>query len=481
MIEQGEEIITSGFPKYNTVIFYENCEIVVQQWIYCVLLYFIYTYAGNIGLLIFTILSQLILFRLCEKILSKHMNDKFWCNIFTMVILFILYNGYFSTIRPENLTLTLLLLDCVLLDKYKETNKKRYLYYLPIITLLEINCHASMWMFHFCILLAYAFPNVFKKTITDNQIKLNKHVFIVTALMIISLFINPYGIDNIKYTFDSMPIFDYIQIIEQQPTPFLTSYGIAVMINILLLTICIMKKVVKSTSFYMSLGFSLLGMTSVHNSMFIVISMICLLSDILNELNKHIDTKVSDEIPNATWLMIIPSMIILIIIGSTCFNSAAKNYTTYSHYDPIVKYIKEHGEGNIINSFGSGSYLEFHDIKNIFTDSRPEMLHKNINKNINIGHDYMLFEYGYISPQAKLRYNSIDEYLKKYDIKYIVIDDTADIEYPYLISYIENTDAYRLVIHTQDKKAIGDDLKVRLYERIENDGQKDSSNNTVLQ
>ena len=474
MIKQAEDILQNGFTRVNKITYYNNFEITVQQWIYCMLLYFFDNNFGSIGLLIFSGLQQILLFTLIKTKLNNHIKDKFWTYLSAAVICMITPYYYYS-VRPENITLILLISDCLILDRYKKTNNIKYLYLLPLITLIEINMHASMYIFHFCILLAYLTPSIFPKIIKSDHIKFNKHIVIIILLMIASLFINPYGVNNITYVFKSLETFKYIEITEQTRLEFIHIFGIIVIIIIINATIQVVKKLTDSTAFYIITGFCVLAMTSQHSAMFMPIAITFMIANYLDLFAKHIKCYTKDIMPNSV-LMIIPAGVIIIIAYSVVIlPPSIKEFKIRPELEPIVTYIKEQdpdNTSNIICNGAVGSYLEYNDINNILSDTRVEFLNKKINNNINAMHDVLYLDTGILTKESAERFTNIEDYLDKYNIEFIITSPNES-QFTYLKAYLNNSDKYKLIFTTDhnqltERKTMHvSNRTVQLYQRKE--------------
>ena len=82
---------------------------------------------------------------------------------------------------------------------------KKWLLILPIISVLQINIQCSMWIFLFIMMLPFLFE---RKSFSINNIyyeNYNKRPLYVSILfMIVTGFLNPYGINAMAYTFKSI-------------------------------------------------------------------------------------------------------------------------------------------------------------------------------------------------------------------------------------------------------------------------------------
>lgn len=476
-IAQGREILESGFPKYNNFLFFENYEICIQQWLYCIILTFIDANFDSIGLIIFAALQGYMTFRMFETKISLYAKDKFWSYLLAGLAV-LSTNSYIITLRAENITFILLMANSLILEKYRRTDKPGYLYLLPLLTLLEINLHASMWIFHFCILLAHLVPSMDKELFKDNHIKINKHVIFAACLMFGSLFINPYGFKNIAYVFNSLGTFKHIPITEQQLTRCLSMAGVVIAIVIILFTIAVCTRKIKANTIYICLGFVTLSITSFHSAMFLSIALVFLFCDYIDNFNSKVEgQKAVDTMQNSMWF-VIALIIFCMIMGCVAIvnNNSLYYFKHQSNMDAIIEYIKTDDPDNsehILTNIDCGSYLEYNNIKNIFCDTRPEMLNKKINNKEDSMEFVSLFLYNR-KPKSFENITDVKSALEYLDIKYI-IDYSEEMEpvYTALFAYLDTTDDYRKVeLYIEDENNQGNTEKTKLnkyvlYERVD--------------
>ena len=55
MIQQGNDILNSGFPRTNEYLFFDDFNIIVQQWLYCVMLALVSNALGLWGRILFAL------------------------------------------------------------------------------------------------------------------------------------------------------------------------------------------------------------------------------------------------------------------------------------------------------------------------------------------------------------------------------------------------------------------------------------------
>ena len=119
--------------------------------------------------------------------------------------------------RPTIFTLTLVMIELNVLERYVMTGKNKYLLVLPALSLMMINLHAALWPMLFVMILPYIVSSFrFKIGIIKNEGFDNKYILMTVAAMILIAFVNPYGLDAITYLIRSIGYPNMKNIIEIQ-------------------------------------------------------------------------------------------------------------------------------------------------------------------------------------------------------------------------------------------------------------------------
>ena len=203
----GDYVINNGFPTIEPFTIHENFDFVMQQWGSSVIFYLIKNKFGNIGLITFVMIITFISTIILQKTLYMINNNKALSFLLTLpstagiLMLF--------TTRPFIFSYLILNILLYFMVKYTKTKKWIYLLSLPILSILQTNLHSSMFIF----LLLFVFPFIFElkcfrgKYITYEEYN-KKPIIIFFILMIITSTINPYGIKNTIYVFNSTTKYD---------------------------------------------------------------------------------------------------------------------------------------------------------------------------------------------------------------------------------------------------------------------------------
>lgn len=218
LLANGKYILKHGIPHTNPFVFAPFKggtlpDIVIQNWLYCIIVAGVSKITGSLGLcmleLIF-IIGMMFTMYIFLKIRGSN-----WNKTLTLIVLAI--------------TFILIMTEIICIEESIKTSNAKYLFIIPLCTLIEINIHASYWIMHYIVFLPYMIPmkRIFKDKVPDSMCDnfkkgQYKPIFITWLIMAVSLFINPYGADSILYVFKALKdnVFSFITIAEQQPLTF---------------------------------------------------------------------------------------------------------------------------------------------------------------------------------------------------------------------------------------------------------------------
>ena len=205
----GRYILENGFPHVDPFTIHENLQLVPQQWLSGVFFWEIYKFLGADGLrladFIVGTISVLIFWRLCLLVSG---GDKYLSLVLSFFVGVSCSNWFVP--RPHIISTLIFLIEIFLLERFTLTKNFKLLLPLPILSMLLINFHASMWL----MLLVLCLPFLFVKN--------SRHIkFLLAAMAAIFLFgfVNPYGLDAMTYVFRSYGIDLINQGIKEMMTP----------------------------------------------------------------------------------------------------------------------------------------------------------------------------------------------------------------------------------------------------------------------
>lgn len=428
LLAHGRYVLEDGFPHMDFLSMHEGLSFVMQQWGFSIILYFIYHYFGSVGVLfmigIFNILIVYFLYRFCMVISS---NNKYYsCLIASIIDLLLELN--FILPRPQIISILIFTITLYLLERFSRFDKDKGIYFLPFLSILLVNCHASMWLMLFIICLPYLVEFVLKK---------DKKVIILFIIMIISFlggFLNPYGFQAMTYALNSYGIPAFNKLIREMHCFSLSGdsfliYNSSLIIGVLITEIIFLIKNYKKYPihyYFLFLGFSFMAVVNLRNLSFLLIGT---LPFIVNGFQKREEETIS------ILGFIIPIIIIF------CIFLYKNTQSFYTLEDPIRKDIvsyldkKNHKDIKIFTYFNDGPYLEYHGYK-VYMDTRAEVfLKKNNHKE-----DIFLEYYDVIT--GNINY---DKFIKKYNFDYYVVPKKS-----YLYQYLIIKDNYKEVYYNKE-------------------------------
>ena len=421
MLSEGKYILHNGFPYTDVFTFHEGLKLVIQQWLSTVIYYIIHKYTGDPGLIIFSILLFIIIEYLLYKLCKLVSNNKVISILISSIVSILLVYFSYLDVRPQLFTYIILLLWIYILEKYNITKNNKILYILPILSILQINLHASYWWFIYIYSLPFIAEYLYLIYI-KKQKKYLKQFNILIILIVISFFcglINPYGIDSILYLFRGTNEYINTYVTEMCPPTALSKLGITIILIVFINYIIGIKyyqknKDIKISYLFLLFGSLLLAYHSKKSSVFIIIFGTYYLAYYLRKVKiKQIIEKKSLK----TNIIVISIPIIITTIGIIThkidYGYQAGYVTCPSCYTNLEEYSKEH-ETKIYATYALGSYLEYLGLKP-YIDPRAEVFLKSQNEKEDIFIELYNFQNNIIPKE---------EFIKKYNFTHILIDYT---------------------------------------------------------
>ena len=445
LINTGKYIINNGIPHIEPFTIHSNLSFVAQQWLTDIIFYLIYNKFNIYGMYIFILISNIIIVFLLYKISMLISNNQRKLSMITSVIVDIILAISFLTTRPQVFDIILLLLELYLLELYIKRNNKKYLIGLPIISLLMINLHASVWPMVFVFLLPYYVGRINLKFTTKESYKL-KPIIIITIIMFVFGFINPYGIEAMKYLFNSYGI-NQIDKIVNEMAPLTIKNGIIIYIYILFIIIThVINKNNKVNLRYvlLILGTTILSLQHVKGELFFLISSIIVVNYNLKDTFPKEVEKNNIKINKYFKIILIILLCIIILISFKNKDYVKEDDNYYYEISEILK--ENNAESSIIyTGYNAGAHIEYRGFK-CYIDPRAEVFLKSNNQKEDIIIEYYNFQLGKIS---------VKDFINKYKFDYIIIDNYESI----LHTYIDEIDEYTQIYNKNDE--------LKLYKRIE--------------
>ena len=435
LINTGRYILNHGFPTIDPFTIHEGFHLVIQQWIPDVIFYELYHFFGKIGLYLFTNFVNIYIVFITYKLLMTITDGKRNLSILFTFIITVFISFSFIVSRPQIFSISFLLTELYLLEKYEVTNNKKYLIGLPLLSILMINFHASMWLLLFCFFIPFIvnkFSFKIGKITSDGGSKRN--LIIIGIIMALCGFINPYGIHAMTYVFTSwgVPVID--QYVSEMAVPSIhTIRGIGTFVlvfSVYLIYMLFYKKKINVRHFLLLIGTTYLALSSYRGILFFIIAAIYPLAYYFKNHFYYIrEPKNSNH-----YLLLFFIMTILFIIVPTLFiikndltimNSSMKN-----GIDKLSE-LKDVSEVKLYCNYGECNYAEYLGIK-VYIDSRAEIfIEANNHKEDILTELYLLQNHAIYYKDFIDKYQFTHLLVKETDVLYqnLLHDDDYEIMY----------------------------------------------------
>lgn len=435
ILNYGRYIINHGFPTIDPFTIHEGLNLVIQQWSTDIIFYTAYEHLGKIGLYLIVNLVNIYIIFITYKLLMLVTDNKRNLSVILTIIIVSLFDLWFLTSRPQIFSSSILITELYVLEKYTKTKSNKILYLLPILSLLMINFHASMWLILFCFWLPF-FINTFKFRIgklTSEGLK-KKDLIISFIFMIIVGFINPYGLKSMTYLFTSYNIPYIYNFVCEMKTPSINSIlGIFIYLcifSIYIIYILLLKKQIKIYHFLLLIGTTFLAVSQNRGILFFIIASIYPLGYyfkdnfyIIKEPKNNKKMKVLFLL-TLTILGIFPFMIMLANNNIKFIASAKKGI------DYLVETVNT-DEIRLYCSYEQCNYAEYLGIKT-YSDSRAEIFLKANNKKEDILEElYKLSRYELDANKFLEKYNFTHLLVRNKEPLYKELINNSDYEIIY--------------------------------------------------
>lgn len=439
LISTGEYIVTNHtFPNVNPFVMHDGYAIIIQQWLFDVLMYAIYQLAGWFGIYIYSLLISLVNAFFAYRLLGFYTNNVSAKLIVTTI--FVSFMSKWFVARPMSISLFLLIAIVIVIKKYQQSRRKSILCWLPVLSLLLVNIHSAMWPMLFIIILPFVFPDDFPIMCDKSNIIIffkqwiQKHKYILLALLPTTLvgLINPYGIKGALYlllSYDSASEGNIIS--EMGSADLISDVGLFIVFTIICLYwyITTKRKDIEMSLVYMTLGSIVMSTLHIRNAWILTFSLIPITAIMLDKLlvlkNKPI------KIAKSTSIICLSFIIAMGIIMLQGVDQKPKDSWTA----PIeaVSYLNQYDKDDVVifNDFDNGQYLAFCGYKP-FIDARPELFQSKINKKEDLYTEYV---------KLIKRTANYGDFINKYQFTHILVVDASGMSV-----YMQSNTQYKQVV-----------------------------------
>ena len=466
LLSEGRYIIQHGIYHTDVLSMHQGLDIVVQNWLSAVIFWITYAFLGSKGIFFLVMITNCailyLLYKLCMLISENNKTLSILITILTDMNLSL----YFIVSRPQIFSFVIMLLTLYLLELYIKNDDTKYLKYIPLLSFIEINLHASLWWFIFLFMIPYLIDSLKIKKLRLQGYR-TKPLLITFIVSLLIGFINPYGYKAILFIFNSFgDKYMLTYIYELQRFSLNEAVSALAVLVIFITTGCYMffrEGRIRIRYICIYFGTLLLGMFTIKAlSHFLLVAsfpIAYLLKDIYpRKYKKHAEFKTK--------------ILYIIIIAFTAFLVGFTGINYYKMQDKIefkniaseavdaMDLFTDGKSATVYVSFNDGGYLSFRGYKP-YIDPRAEVYLKKNNHQKDIYKEYTEFELGLIDEEKFLKEYNFDFIIVKYGDRlfnkdsidgYFVIYDTALTGYKVFARNDITTDEIReLLIEEYEK------------------------------
>ncbi len=436
-------------PKINPFVIHQDFQIIVQQWMAAIVNYLLYENFGRIGLISFSLVVLIltsIAFYSYIRLFTQNENLRF----IYLYLAELFFLPYINT-RPSLVTIFILLIELNILERYRRSQNDRLLIYLVLLSLWEINYHASFWPFLFVLILPYIIPQVeeiSRRTLKSYLVRIWK-VLAIILLMLAVGFLNPNGLKNMLYLFYSYREAEGFGVIQELMRVNIISFsGMGVLISCITCAFYIQKhkKNIDLCHLCLAVGMIILATMHLRNQYFLILGCIPILCDVWNEnIDKLWRQKTSLFIAIFIVILFVTMVVgfVYIILFQNLYKETRVLDTSYTPVE-AADYLDKKEDVVLYTTFNAGGYLEWRGNK-VYIDARPELFSDTINQKEDVLEEYKEVYIGTIN---------FDKFIEKYKFTHLIVDSSSilDIYLRYSNEYIPKIETKEYILY--EKKDI---------------------------
>ena len=471
LLSEGRYIVQHGIYYIDPLSMHEGLQVVVQNWLSASIFWVIYSAFGEMGLfttvLICNVFICLLLYKICMLISDRNY-------ILSLLLMFaedvILLKSYLVS-RPQIFSFIVLLGLIYVLEKYIKTENWKYLIWLPVLSLIEINIHASLWIMMFLFMLPYVIDS-FRIPLLRTQGYKKKPLFLFIGISAVVGLINPYFYKAITFIFTSFTdelMHQYIN----ELLPFSIQTDLGKQMAILILVVGLIYAFFREGKIrvrYICLfsGTVILGFISYKAFSHFILVSIFPLAYFFKDMCPKDFSMLPDKLLKIYRFL--TAGLALIVIAATLYiyiDIVPGNATLKHNADTALTVLKQNfdpASTTVYSSFNDGGTVEFYGFKP-YIDPRAEVYLAVNNKKEDIFAENYYLQMGYLDTKEFLnKYNFTHLLVSNMDYLFGALEAMDEKDLNYFILYENTATGYRLYARNdlftdKERKRIIEDYK----------------------
>ncbi len=447
ILSHGRYIANEGIPFIEPLTLHQNFDFVMQQWLFSLGSWLLYSKTGEIGAIIVLFLISLVICALSFKLALICSGNSYKVSSLVTILSQIGLYLFFIRTRPQVITYLILILEFLAIELYFKSNRAKYLFWLPIVSIVEVNIQASMWGLLFVFALPYI-VNSFKFDLIGFKSSGCKKMPLFASIvsMFFCGFINPYGIKAMAYVVSSYGVKYIDSFVAEMAVISIKDIQGASFYFILFIFVLLFKFNKNGKSelryellFYGSIVLTLLSQKSLS---FFLIASIPFFASFCSNLEDRIIIFNENKKRNKSIKIVLPLLLLFIIISTLVIK-----FDMYSPDDSYVAgakavdYLSEQNDTDeqleIYTGYDLGGYAEFKGFRP-YMDQRAEVFLKDNNNQKDVFSEYIEMLIG------KRFYKDV---LNKYNFDYLITTNGENLYY-----YLERDKDYEIIYEDENSR-----------------------------
>lgn len=458
VLAEGREIVENGIYYEDQLSMHEGLSVTVQNYGFAAIFYLIYTAFGQVGLYVAMLLLNLLLcfliYKICMLMSQKNVN----LSLLIMVLTDLLLARWFVVTRAQMVSYCIMMAVIYLLELYVRGGKTKQLWWILVLSLLQINLHASLWPMLLFVTLAYIIDSIKCKKLHLQGYRTAPLIGVLVGT-IITGFMNPYGIKMMTLMATSYGVpeaNDYIVELHAFSV-FSDNFNILLFAMIALTMILLIygrKDRIRMRWLILIFGFLALGLNTMKGMSNLILVLMLPLAEVYRNLVIR-----REKYRKICWMAVsqigVLAMCIIIIVPIVRLPEMIEgpNEEMVKAVDVLDKEISESNRktAKVYTGFNQGGYIEYRGYKP-YIDPRMEVFIKANNGKEDIFPEYYKLENGDTEEV---------DFLDKYNFEYLLVESHEK-----LFELPKEYDSKYEKIYETDANFEDDEYGVRVYKKI---------------
>lgn len=455
VLAQGRYIVENGIYHEDVLSMHEGLHTVVQNYSFSVVFYLIHSVFGAQGIYFTMLLLFLVVLFLLYKICMLISNKNTKLSLILMIATGVVLALEFVVTRAQMIDYIVFLALIYILELYIRTDKGKYLRWIPGLSIVLANVHASVWWIIFAIMGVYIIDGFRKpKKILQGYRKWPLILSLVVSAVV--GVINPYGIEMITSIFTAYGGMASLEIVDELMS-FNPMVGYGLIYYLAIITVITLYAFAKEKPrvryLLLFFGFLFMGLSSTKGMSELLITMFFPLAYIYKDFKMpkaFYNQKIGRIV--TIWVAILTICLFAVVtIRAIMMVEDRPNRAIEEAIDVIDEEVGDRNkrELKIYVGYNQGGYVEYRGYP-AYLDPRGEYFMKTFNKKEDILKEWSDLE------TNKLK---IEDFLDKYNFDFLVIEEYCEEALKDL-----KDERYKLIYSDEENET-------RVYKKVEASGR----------